>query len=326
LCCGNKRVFWYRVRIEFFRNLLDVEKVVAEWLKSRERANRISRNTIAVGIVVLDHLRRQCPITPDDLFSKGGELKGSRSGLQDTLERYGISRKFLKEATTRQAHQDARALAKKLGYGKELALLDEESRKQQLQKGTALLVDSAHTWLGRQPIKVSCDRHQSPASWVASILEKAKGKSGGVVEQHLVGAKLQQRHPGIAIPNNPGHAADAQTGRSGDFPLNNISYHVTATDGKEATERCKQNIEAGVHPVLLVPRRFLENARVRADVAGIQHGVSVLAIEDFIAQNIIEMSTSQQTDFFSTLKAIIDEYNRRLEQVETDMSLKIEVF
>ena len=92
---------------------------------------------------------------------------------------------------------------------------------------------------------------------MASILDKAKGKSGGVVEQHLVGAKLQQRHPEITIPNNPGHAGDAQTGRSGDFPLKNISYHVTATDGKEAMERCKQNIESGVHPVLLVPGRYL---------------------------------------------------------------------
>ena len=111
---------------------VDVEKVVADWLKSRERAKRISRNTIAVGIVVLDHLRRQCPISPDDLFSKGGELRGSRSGLRDTLEGYQIPRTFLKEATTRQAHQDARLLAEELEFGKRLALLDADSREQRL--------------------------------------------------------------------------------------------------------------------------------------------------------------------------------------------------
>jgi hypothetical protein len=302
-----------------------VEEIVAEWLRTRERAKKISRNTIAVGIVVLDHLRRQCPVSPEELFSKGGELKGSRSGLPDTLERYGIPRRFLKEATTRQAHQDARVLAEQLQYGKNLASLAPEEREHQLKQGTHLLANHAHKWLGRQPIKISCDRQESPASWIASILDKAKGRSGGVVEQHLVGAKLQQRHPGIVIPNNPGHAADSQTGRSGDFPLKDVSYHVTATDGKEATERCKQNIAAGVHPVLLVPRRFLESARVRADVAGIQHRASILAIEDFITQNIIEMSTNEQQDFFCTLKGIIDEYNRRLEEAETDMSLKIEI-
>jgi hypothetical protein len=302
-----------------------VEGIVAEWLKTRERAKKISRNTIAVGIVVLDHLRRECPIFPDDLFSKGGELKGSRSGLRGTLERYGIPRNFLKEATTRQAHQDARALAEKLEYGKKLAVLAPGPREGELQKGLALLVAKAKAWLSRQPIKVSCDRHQSPSTWVASILDKAKGRSGGVVEQHLVGAKLQKRHPGIVIPNNPGHAADAQTRRSGDFPLQAVSYHVTATDGKEAVGRCKENIETGVHPILLVPKRYAEKANVYAEIAGIQDRVSILAIEDFITQNIIELSTHQQQDFFSTLKAIIDEYNRRLEEVETDMSLKIEL-
>jgi hypothetical protein len=179
--------------------------------------------------------------------------------------------------------------------------------------------------LGGVPLKPQCDRQQSPAAWIDSILAVAELRSLGAVERHLVGATLQQRHPEIVIPNNPGHAGDTQTGRSGDFPLEDISYHVTATDGKEAAERCKQNIEAGVHPVLLVPRRYLEKARVRTEIAGIEHRVSILAIEDFITQNIIEMSTNQQQDFFSTLKAIVDEYNRRLEEVETDMSLKIEL-
>jgi hypothetical protein len=195
----------------------------------------------------------------------------------------------------------------------------------ELRDELARMIRDKEDWLAGTPLKPQCDRQQSPATWIDSILVAAELRSFGVVEWHLVGATLQRRHPEIAIPNNPGHAGDAQTGRSGDFPLKDISYHVTATDGKEATERCQQNIEAGMHAVLLVPRRHLEKARTRADVIGILPRVSILAIEDFITQNIIEMSTSQQQDFFSTLKAIIDEYNRRLELVETDMSLKIEL-
>jgi hypothetical protein len=175
------------------------------------------------------------------------------------------------------------------------------------------------------PLKPQCDRQQSPAVWVDSILVAAELRSRGVVERHLVGATLQQRHPDIAIPNHPSHAGDVQTGRSGDFPLQGISYHVTATDGKEAVKRCKQNVGAGVHPVLLLPKRYVDRAGVYAEIAGIQSRISILAIEDFITQNIIEMSTQQQGDFFSTMKAIIDEYNRRLEQVETDLSLKIDL-
>ncbi len=90
-------------------------------------------------------------------------------------------------------------------------------------------------------------------------------------------------------------------------------------------ERCRQNIGAGVHPVLLLPKRYVDKAGVYAEIAGIQNRISILAIEDFMAQNIIEMSTQQQRDFFSTLKAIVEEYNRRLEKVETDLSLKIDL-
>ncbi len=179
--------------------------------------------------------------------------------------------------------------------------------------------------LGGVRLRPQCDRQQSPAAWIDSILVAAERRSLGAVERHLVGATLQQRHPGILIPNNPSHAADAQTKRSGDFPLQNVSYHVTATDGKEAVARCKENVGTGRHPILLVPKRYAEKASLYAEIAGIQARVSILAIEDFITQNIIEMSTHQQQDFFSTLKAIIDEYNRRLEEVETDMSLKIEL-
>ncbi len=39
----------------------------------------------------------------------------------------------------------------------------------------------------------------------------------------------------------------------------------------------------------------------------------------------IEMSVGQQQQFVSTLADILKRYNRRLESVETDMSLKIEI-
>jgi hypothetical protein len=187
------------------------------------------------------------------------------------------------------------------------------------------LVSDTEDQLAGRPLSLLCNRQHSPAAWIDSILCEAELRSRGIVERHLVGATLQRRHPKIAIPNHPGHAADVQTGRSGDFPLLNVSYHVTATDGREAVDRCKENIGAGIHPVLVLPKRHLVKANAYAEIAGIQNRISIIAIEDFITQNVIEMSTHQRQDFFSTLKAIIDEYNRRLEAVETDMSLKIEL-
>jgi Domain of unknown function (DUF4928) len=53
--------------------------------------------------------------------------------------------------------------------------------------------------------------------------------------------------------------------------------------------------------------------------------VLVLNIEDFVSQNVVEMSTEHKRDFFSILEDIIRAYNARLEEAETDMSLKIEL-
>lgn len=187
------------------------------------------------------------------------------------------------------------------------------------------MVARAKDSVGRQSLTISCDRQSSPLVWISEILSKTRGSSRDTVQHCLVGATLEARHPNLEVPNFPGHAADVQTKRSGDFPLETVSYHVTATDGKEAIPRCKDNVETGVHPVLLVPRQHLARASWRAENEGIANRISILAIEDFITQNIIEMSTETGEDFFTTLRTIVSEYNRRLEEVETDLSLKIEV-
>ncbi len=180
-------------------------------------------------------------------------------------------------------------------------------------------------WLGRQHLRVNCDRRHAPSKWIGNILSEAKGRSGGKVEQHLIGAKLERCHPALDIPNNPSHAGDAQTGRPGDFLVGSTAYHVTASPGSGVLEKCAANLRAGLHPVLVVPRDVADKARHIAEDQGIADRVTILAIEDFIASNIIEMTNGQQDAFVTELKAIITAYNRRLEAVETDLSLKIEV-
>ena len=192
-------------------------------------------------------------------------------------------------------------------------------------EGIKPLREKALQWLGRQNLKVSCDRHDAPSFWIHSILKESEGKSGGKVEQHLVGAKLQKRHPGRKIPNHPGHAGDAQTGRYGDFDVGSNSYHVTANPGKDVIRKCKENVEANRHPVLVVPKEKEAHARSIAEFEGIGNRITILALEDFIGENVIEISIENQRDFFATLREIIEEYNRRVEEAETDMALKIDL-
>lgn len=300
--------------------------ILAKWLESCTRNNKISRNTVAMGIVVLDHLKRNSPVSRDDVISQGGEVSGARSGLGKILESYEIPSSYLKEITTRQGHQDGQRLFETLEWGHKLAQLSKKERDELLIGLISVLRNLANDWLKRQNLKLQIDRNQAPSTWVNVIVENAKGLSSGIVEQQLVGAKLARRFQGVDIPNHPAHAADKQTERMGDFTISNLVYHVTAAPSRNVLQKCADNLKAGLHPILLIPREQENKARVLAQDEEIDQRLTIMSIENFIAMNIIEVATDENKDFFSVLKEIVEIYNTRLSAVETDLSLQIEVY
>lgn len=300
-------------------------EILAKWLESCTRNKKISRNTVAMGIVVIDHLKRNCPILRSDVISHGGEVNGARSGLGKILESYEIPSTYLKEITTRQGHQDGQRLFEMFEWGNKFTKLTLQERDTLLLELIDTLRNLANDWLKRQNLKLDLDRRQAPATWINVIVENAKGRSGGIVEQQLVGAKLARRFQGIDIPNHPAHAADKQTERMGDFTISNLVYHVTAAPSRNVLRKCADNLKAGFHPILLIPREQETKVRVLAQDEGIDQHLTIISIESFIALNIIEMATDENRDFFSVLKEIVEIYNARLSAVETDLSLQIEV-
>lgn len=300
-------------------------ELLAQWLELCTRSNKISRNTIAVGIVVFDHLRKKCPVLRNDVISQGGEVSGARSSLGKTLKVYGIQSGFLKEITTRQAHQDAQILFELFEWGNVLVDLTTEERDVLLLELIDTLHNLASNWLKRQNLKLDFDRRQAPSTWISKIIEDAKGRSGGVVEQHLVGAKLVRRFQDLDISNHPAHAGDKQTERMGDFTISKLVYHVTSAPSRNVLQKCAENARAGLYPVLLIPREQEIKVRILAQDEGIDQDVTIISIESFIALNIIEIATDENKDFFSVLKEIVEIYNTRLSAVETDLSLQIEV-
>lgn len=301
------------------------QQILDKWIASCTRGNKVSRNTIAVGIVVLDHLRQACPVAKVDVISQGGEIKGARSGLGSILLAYGVPAEYLKEATTRQSHQDGQRLFEAFEWGSILCGLPDEERDAILLELAKSLVSRALEWLKQQNLKLAIDRRQAPTAWVRMIVENAKQRSGGIVEQHLVGAKLERRFPEIQVSNHPAHAGDRQTAREGDFTISSIIYHVTANPSRNVIEKCAANIHVGKYPMLLVPEDQVTKAKAIAQDEGVDQAMTVLSIEDFIALNIIEMAIGENKDFFAILQEIVEVYNRRLEEVETDLSLLIEV-
>ncbi|MEW5719494.1 MAG: DUF4928 family protein, partial [Chloroflexota bacterium] len=159
-------------------------QILEDWLRSCTRRGTISRNTVAGGIVVLDHLRRQCPVSKRDVISAAGELKSARSGLKKILETYKIPSTYLKKATTRQVHQDGQRLFERLDWGRKFSGLTARERDRVLLGLIELLAGHARDWVKRQNLAVDVDPSQTPAVWVRMIMEKARQHSGGVVEQH----------------------------------------------------------------------------------------------------------------------------------------------
>jgi hypothetical protein len=295
------------------------------WIKSCTRGNRVSRNTIAVGVVVLDHLQRRATVTRDDVVSQGGEIKGARSGLSSILVSHGIPASYLKEATTRQVHQDGQRLFEAFNWGLDFVSLPEEDRQQVIEELISMLKRLAEQWMQRQNLKLEIDQRQAPSTWVNQIVESAKSRSAGIVEQHLVGAKLARRFKNVQIPNYPAHAADVQTSRQGDFTVSRLVYHVTASPSRNVISKCRANLQAGSHPILLVPKEQENRARILAQEDELDRDVTIIAIEDFVAMNVIELATEENKDFISVLREIVDIYNERLLEVETDVSLVIEI-
>jgi len=295
-------------------------QILEAWLESCTRNKKISRNTVAMGIVVLDHLRKRCPVFREEVISQGGEVSGARSGLRKILEAYNIPGSYLKEITTRQGHQDGQRLFEQFEWGNQFAKLAEEERQELLLELIDRLQNLAGDWLKRQNLKLDLDRRQAPTTWISIIVENAKGRSGGVVEQQLVGTKLARRFQTITIPNHPAHAGDKQTERVGDFSIARLVYHVTAAPSRNVLQKCAENLKAGLHPILLIPREQENKVRILAQDEGIDRELTIVSLEDFIALNIIELATEENKDFFSVLKEIVKIYNQRLSEVETDMT------
>lgn len=301
------------------------DQIIHEWIVSCTRGGKVSRNSVSIGIVVLDQLRQRCPVARDEVISPGGEVKGARSGLGNVLEKYGISRQYLKEVTTRQGHQDGQRLFEAFDWGNRLVGLSLQDRDKLLPDLINKLARLASEWLEQQNLKLDIDRRQAPTAWINLIVENAKQRSGGVVEQHLIGAKLERRYKGIDVPNHPAHAGDSQTSRAGDFEIAQMVYHVTATPSRSVIQKCSENIKVGLHPILLIPREQGYKAGVLAQDEGIDKQLTIISIEAFVALNIIELATEENKEFFGVLQDIVQIYNRRLAEVETDLSLQIEV-
>lgn len=295
---------------------------VSDWLEEHGRY----RSNLAGAIVVLHALKGKCPLSDEDVFTDGEVRHGRGRALFSLLEAYGIPR-FLKDGTTtRGVRASCGQLLNLIEYGRALARLDPDQRTGVVDQLVALVRVRVGERMARRPITVACDPAMSAVAWVDTILQSAREHlSQGRVEQHLVGAKLEERHKTTDVPVHSATAADAQTGRSGDFEIGENAYHVTVAPTLELIAKCRDNLAEGLRPVILVPRQMVEKTKGLASAQGVETRVHVCAMEDFIAQNILEISEEDRASAIDVLRRMVDTYNRRVQQAEVDPALRIEL-
>lgn len=297
-------------------------------LKIVKANNGPANGSIATALVVLNRLQENYNLDFNAHIAEGGmQIKGASGiAVATILKSFGEERPFAKEGgrTNRGGPSEVRSLLEMLKQLK-LEKKTEEERNIELQAMKSFLVDRVKDFHNRQKIKLTFNPTLSTWHIVHNLLAgaTAEGKAG-YVAQHLVGAKLQLRFPNIQVSNEGGSTADMQTQRPGDFLIGHTAFHVTVAPMQPVFDKCRHNIRQGFKPFLLVPDNKLIGARQIAEQTSEQQ-IAVESIESFVSQNINEISSFDKDNLTNNFKELVEIYNRRVDEAETDKSLMIEL-
>jgi hypothetical protein len=301
---------------------------LSKWYESfrRDGVHEPDRYVVCAGLAVLEHARGAFPLQRSDYVTPKTQVKTGGPFIKTILARYGEDRPYASEGgrTTRGTLSAAEQLAEQLNALEALAALPHEERIEVIDGLQRWLAERATEFFNQQRIAVGLDPTTPGDVAIADVLVAAGSKIGAVA-QHLVGAKLAVRFPEMEIENHSYTTADQQLGRHGDFVVGSTVFHVTVAPGTGVVEKCRANIRNGYRAKLLVREDVVQAARQLVSIAGLDRQVGVASIEAFVGQNIEELGDFDQPDITETLKELFAEYNRRVEEVEIDRSLLLDL-
>ena len=302
-------------------------RVVEKWWASFAPRSR-SRGNIAGGLVLFENLRSTFDLDIEShKAERSDQLRNaSRRNVQVILARFGEDRVLLKEGgrTNRGLVRNLTSLLAALSEAG-LGQMSSQERNLELTAMQKYLSDRATDIFNSDKISFAFRQGMTSRSIIGGILEsgRERGKEGDVAE-HLVGAKLALRFPNYDIRNSAVSAADDQTDEPGDFQLNDCVFHVTVSPNSGHYDKCKVNLGNGLRVFLLVPDRVMLGTRQNADLET-EGRVSVESIESFVSQNVEELSDFAGGDVSRNLRTLLNVYNMRVADVETDLSLQIRI-
>lgn len=305
--------------------------VLVEWYDRLDRyQDRLpAKGSIAAALHVLNRLCDDYQLTLDAHVAKGGmQITGlSAKSVAEILQRFSETRTLT--AVAGRSNRGGPGDVRKLLEAMKPIGLDQLSAKRRIAVLQAMQEHMVKRFIppyfAARKVKAAFDPSAATARFVRFILDEARdaGKAGAVAE-HLVGAKLALLYPGKSIRNKSFSTSDAQGGHEGDFTVGNTVFHVTVTPMPELYEKLKSNLERGFRVYLLVPSDHSEGARQNA--ATVAEGrIAVEPIESFVATNIDEAAEFDGSKLKSGCRRLLEIYNQRVDAVEIDKSLLIEI-
>jgi hypothetical protein len=117
--------------------------------------------------------------------------------------------------------------------------------------------------------------------------------------------------------------ADAPTARAGDFVFDDVAIHVTTAPTEALLRKCKENLSAGLRPIIVTIADSRAGAESLAKVQGIEDRLDIIEAEQFIATNVMEWGHFAAPLQQEQVHRLIDCYNQIIGVVETDQSLQI---
>lgn len=307
----------------------DVPQQFQHWYDSRRRYGGFpAKGTMAGALVVLERLKVDYDLGIDAHTAGGGsQIRGaSGTAVRRILARFGETRPFVSEGgrTNRGLRGDIEAMLDAF-RSLQIEAKSAEARTAVLEDCQRFLVGKVRQFHSRRRLEVVFDPTMTIRDLVRRILEIARERGqSGQVAQYLVGAKLALRFRDLEIPNNSYSTADQQLGRLGDFVVRDTAFHVTMTPTDDVYGRCRTNVDRGMRAYLLVPEEHVQSVRTRArdELLG---RVAVESIESFVGQNVEEMAAFSQDDLEDKVHALLLTYNQRVDAVEVDKSVMIEI-
>lgn len=290
-----------------------------------------SKGALSVALVVTRIAARESlPLEPSALkTSRKGQVRGlGGPAVQKILSEHGIKRILAKEGgrTSRGSIDNMQAY---------VALLNE------LHKASLVDFQAIEEWwiarviefFSKSPLKLKLDPGKSIREALSGVLGEAAARQAestgtmtlGAVMQHLVGAKLSVLFPEENIESHGFSVADAPTARAGDFGINGYVIHVTARPTEALVNLCEDNLSGGLMPMVVTSAEGVVSMDSLSKGTNAATRIEVLDIEHFLVTNIAEWSGFRCNERKSSIGRLIEEYNRIVDQAETDPSLRIEV-